>query len=47
MRGHATGDPVHFRAAFLPSARIKGIRDGAFQVDGGRLVADKAYHRHS
>lgn len=30
VRGHATGDPAHFRDAFLPSARIEGIRDGAF-----------------
>jgi hypothetical protein len=30
MRGHATGDPAHFRAAFLPSAHVEGIRDGAF-----------------
>ncbi|EFL36901.1 dehydrogenase [Streptomyces viridochromogenes DSM 40736] len=30
IRGHATGDPAHFRAAFLPSAHIEGIRDGAF-----------------
>lgn len=30
MRGHATGDPAHFRVAFLPSAHIEGIRDGAF-----------------
>ncbi|MFJ3926250.1 nuclear transport factor 2 family protein [Streptomyces sp. NPDC090022] len=30
VRGHATGDPAHFRAAFLPSARVEGIRDGAF-----------------
>ena len=30
MRGHATGDPAHFRAAFLASAHIEGIRDGAF-----------------
>lgn len=29
-RGHATGDPAHFRDAFLPSAHIEGIRDGAF-----------------
>ncbi|WP_405533457.1 nuclear transport factor 2 family protein [Streptomyces avidinii] len=29
-RGHATGDPAHFRAAFLPTAHIEGIRDGAF-----------------
>ena len=30
IRGHATGDPAHFRAAFLPTAHIEGIRDGAF-----------------
>jgi putative lumazine-binding protein len=30
MRGHATGDPAHFRTAFLPSAHVEGIRDGAF-----------------
>lgn len=28
MRGHATGDPAHIRAAFLPTARIDGLRDG-------------------
>ncbi|MEV2213831.1 nuclear transport factor 2 family protein [Streptomyces sp. NPDC050997] len=30
IRGHSTGDPTHFRDAFLPTARIEGIRDGAF-----------------
>lgn len=30
IRGHATGDPTHFRNAFLPTAHIEGIRDGAF-----------------
>ncbi len=30
VRGHATGDPARFRDAFLPTARIGGIRDGAF-----------------
>jgi len=30
IRGHASGDPAHFRAAFLPSAHIEGIRSGAF-----------------
>jgi 3-hydroxyisobutyrate dehydrogenase-like beta-hydroxyacid dehydrogenase len=30
IRGHATGDPVHFRDAFLPTAHIEGIRDGGF-----------------
>ncbi|MFF9123014.1 nuclear transport factor 2 family protein [Streptomyces sp. NPDC014889] len=30
IQGHATGDPAHFREAFLPTAHIEGIRDGAF-----------------
>ncbi|PJM94797.1 nuclear transport factor 2 family protein [Streptomyces sp. CB01373] len=30
IEGHATGDPAHFREAFLPTAHIEGIRDGAF-----------------
>ncbi|MEU8591485.1 nuclear transport factor 2 family protein [Streptomyces sp. NPDC048664] len=30
VRGHSTGDPAHFRDAFLPTAHIEGIRDGAF-----------------
>lgn len=30
IRGHATGDPAHFREAFLPTAHVEGIRDGAF-----------------
>ncbi|MFJ5224271.1 nuclear transport factor 2 family protein [Streptomyces sp. NPDC088400] len=30
IRGHATGDPTHFRDAFLPTAHIEGIRNGAF-----------------
>ncbi|MGM9386478.1 nuclear transport factor 2 family protein [Streptomyces antibioticus] len=30
IRGHATGAPSHFRDAFLPTAHIEGIRDGAF-----------------
>jgi hypothetical protein len=30
IRGHATGDPAHFRAAFLPTAHIEGLRDGTF-----------------
>lgn len=30
IEGHATGDPAHFARAFLPSAHIEGIRDGAF-----------------
>jgi len=30
VRGHATGDPTHFRDAFLPTAHVEGIRDGAF-----------------
>lgn len=30
IRGHATGEPAHFRDAFLPTAHIEGIRGGAF-----------------
>lgn len=30
IRGHATGDPAHFRDAFLPTAHIEGLRDGEF-----------------
>ncbi|MFD7661708.1 nuclear transport factor 2 family protein [Streptomyces sp. NPDC059788] len=30
IRGHATGDSAHFRAAFLPTAHVEGMRDGAF-----------------
>lgn len=28
--GHATGDPTHFRGAFLPTAHVEGIREGDF-----------------
>ena len=28
--GHATGDPAHFREAFLPTAHVEGHRDGSF-----------------
>jgi len=30
MCGHASGDPLHFREAFLPTAHVEGIRDGNF-----------------
>jgi 3-hydroxyisobutyrate dehydrogenase-like beta-hydroxyacid dehydrogenase len=30
IRGHATGDPAHFREAFLPTAHIEGMREGDF-----------------
>ncbi|GAA2625529.1 nuclear transport factor 2 family protein [Streptomyces spororaveus] len=30
IRGHETGDVTHFRSAFLPTAHIEGVRDGAF-----------------
>lgn len=30
VQGHATGDPAHFRRAFLPTAHVEGLRDGAF-----------------
>ncbi|MFJ3856747.1 nuclear transport factor 2 family protein [Streptomyces sp. NPDC090085] len=51
VRGHATGDPAHFRAAFLPTAHVEGVRDGAFvswRLDDycalfdGRPAADEA-----
>jgi len=28
--GHATGDPTHFRRAFLPTAHVEGVREGRF-----------------
>lgn len=28
--GHATGNPAHFREAFLPTAHVEGHRDGVF-----------------
>ena len=54
VRGHATGDPDHFRAAFLPTAHIEGIRDGEFvswplddycALFAGRPAADEADRR--
>lgn len=34
LAGHATGDPTHFRAAFLPTAHIEGMADGqVFSMD--------------
>lgn len=30
LKGHATGDAAHMRAAFLPTAHIEGNRDGKF-----------------
>jgi len=30
IRGHASGDPAHFRAAFLPTAHVEGMRDETF-----------------
>ncbi|NBE50961.1 nuclear transport factor 2 family protein [Streptomyces boluensis] len=50
IRGHATGDPTHFRDAFLPTAHIEGIREGvlvSWQLDDycalfkGRPAADE------
>jgi len=29
-RGHASGRPEHFRAAFRPTAHVEGVRDGRF-----------------
>ncbi|WP_437112665.1 nuclear transport factor 2 family protein [Streptomyces hydrogenans] len=30
LRGHATGDPAHFRDAFLSGAHIEGVRESVF-----------------
>jgi hypothetical protein len=30
FRGHATGDPIEMRKAFLPTAHVEGNRDGKF-----------------
>ena len=30
FQGHATGDAAHMRKAFLPTAHIEGVREGAF-----------------
>ena len=30
-RGHATGDAAYFRRAFLPTAHVEGLCDGAFR----------------
>jgi hypothetical protein len=40
VRGHATGSPDHFRKAFLPTARVEGVRDGERW-----RIANKAHHR--
>jgi 3-hydroxyisobutyrate dehydrogenase-like beta-hydroxyacid dehydrogenase len=54
IRGHATGDPAHFREAFLPTAHVEGIRDGQFvswRLDDycalftAQPAADEAAHR--
>jgi hypothetical protein len=51
IRGHATGEAVHFREAFLASAHIEGMRDGVFvswpldeycDLFTGRPAADEA-----
>jgi hypothetical protein len=56
MRGHATGDPAHFREAFLPTAHVEGIRDSSFVswplddycalFDGQPAADEQARHRH-
>lgn len=30
FQGHATGDPTHFRKAFLPTAHVETLREGKF-----------------
>ena len=54
IRGHATGDPAHFRRAFLPTAHVEGLREGRFvswtleeycALFGGTPAADEADRR--
>jgi 3-hydroxyisobutyrate dehydrogenase-like beta-hydroxyacid dehydrogenase len=54
IRGHATGDPTHFRRAFLPTAHVEGLREGRFvswtldeycALFGGTPAADEADRR--
>ena len=56
LKGHATGDGAYMRKAFLPTARIEGIRDGKFvswTVDEyaagfkGAPAADEAQRKRS
>ena len=56
LQGHATGDGSWMRQAFLPSARIEGIRDGkllSWTVDEyvagstGKPAADEARRKRS
>lgn len=54
--GHATGNPQHFRDAFLATAHIEGLRDGQFvswDLDAycrhftGAPAATEAEHRRT
>ena len=54
VAGHATGDPEHFRRAFLPTAHVEGLRGGEFvswplpdycALFGGRPAPDEASRR--
>ncbi|UMG92485.1 nuclear transport factor 2 family protein [Nocardioides sp. TF02-7] len=56
VAGHATGDPGHHRAAFLPTAHVEGVRDGRFVSWGlddfcalftGRPADDEADRRRT
>jgi hypothetical protein len=56
IRGHATGNSVEMRKAFLPTAHIEGIRDGKFvswTVEeytsrfGGKPAADEASRKRT
>ena len=56
FEGHATGDPAHFRLAFLPTAHIEGNRQGKFTswtleeycaLFKGKPAADEAARRRS
>lgn len=54
--GHATGDPAHFRRAFLPTAHVEGVREGRFvswslddycALFSGSPAADEAHRRRT
>jgi hypothetical protein len=56
LKAHATGDPAHIRTAFLPTARIEGVREGklvSWTVDefctrfSGQPAADEAQRKRT
>ena len=56
LKAHATGDPAHIRKAFLPTARVEGVREGklvSWTVDefctrfSGKPAADEAQRKRT